>query len=152
MSTVAVAARMPISNSKFAAPTNPRQLGLIMRLLVIAIGRLKQGPERELAERYRERFDDIGRKLGFRGLEICEIGRKPRPRREHPDSRGGGGDFGGDSAKIRRWSRSTSAATTSTAAPLPGISAAGATIRSPILFFQSAARTDFRPNCGAWHS
>jgi 23S rRNA (pseudouridine1915-N3)-methyltransferase len=44
-----------------------------MRLLVIAIGRLKQGPERELAERYRERFDDIGRKLGFRGLEISEI-------------------------------------------------------------------------------
>ena len=44
-----------------------------MRLLVIAIGRLKQGPERDLAERYRERFDDIGRKLGFRGLEIHEI-------------------------------------------------------------------------------
>jgi len=44
-----------------------------MRLLVIAIGRLKQGPERELTERYRERFDDIGRKLGFRGLEIHEI-------------------------------------------------------------------------------
>ena len=44
-----------------------------MRLLVISIGRLKQGPERELAERYRERFDDIGRKLGFRGLDIHEI-------------------------------------------------------------------------------
>ena len=44
-----------------------------MRLLVIAIGRLKQGPERELAERYRARFDDIGRKLGFRGLEIHEL-------------------------------------------------------------------------------
>lgn len=44
-----------------------------MRLVVIAIGRLKQGPERELAERYRERFDDIGRKLGFRGLEVHEI-------------------------------------------------------------------------------
>jgi 23S rRNA (pseudouridine1915-N3)-methyltransferase len=44
-----------------------------MRLLVIAIGRLKPGPERELAERYRERFDDIGRKLGFRGLDICEL-------------------------------------------------------------------------------
>lgn len=44
-----------------------------MRLVVIAIGRLKQGPERELMERYRERFDDIGRKLGFRGLEIHEI-------------------------------------------------------------------------------
>ena len=44
-----------------------------MRLLVIAIGRLKQGPERELAERYRERIDDIGRKLGFRGLEVHEM-------------------------------------------------------------------------------
>jgi 23S rRNA (pseudouridine1915-N3)-methyltransferase len=44
-----------------------------MRLVVIAIGRLKQGPERELAERYRQRFDDIGRQLGFRGLEIHEI-------------------------------------------------------------------------------
>ena len=44
-----------------------------MRLVVVAIGRLKQGPERELAERYRERFDDIGRKLGFRGLEIREV-------------------------------------------------------------------------------
>jgi 23S rRNA (pseudouridine1915-N3)-methyltransferase len=44
-----------------------------MRLVVISVGRLKQGPERELAERYRERFDDLGRKLGFRGLEIHEI-------------------------------------------------------------------------------
>jgi len=44
-----------------------------MRLVVVSIGRLKQGPERELAERYRERFDDIGRNLGFRGLEIREI-------------------------------------------------------------------------------
>lgn len=39
-----------------------------MRLIIISIGRLKQGPERELAERYRERFGEIGRKLGFRGL------------------------------------------------------------------------------------
>jgi len=45
----------------------------LMRLVVVAIGRLKQGPERELAERYRERFDEIGRKLGFRGLEVHEI-------------------------------------------------------------------------------
>jgi 23S rRNA (pseudouridine1915-N3)-methyltransferase len=44
-----------------------------MRLVVICIGRLKQGPELELAERYRERFDDIGRKLGFRGLDVHEI-------------------------------------------------------------------------------
>lgn len=44
-----------------------------MRLTVIAIGRLKQGPERDLAERYRARFDDIGRKLGFRGLDVHDI-------------------------------------------------------------------------------
>src|SRR5882757_11115847 len=44
-----------------------------MKIVVVSIGRLKQGPERELAERYRERFEDIGRKLGFRGLEIAEI-------------------------------------------------------------------------------
>jgi 23S rRNA (pseudouridine1915-N3)-methyltransferase len=44
-----------------------------MRIIVIAVGRLKQGPERELTKRYRERFEDIGRKLGFRGLEIHEI-------------------------------------------------------------------------------
>ncbi len=44
-----------------------------MRLIVIAVGRMKQGPERELAERYRKRFDEIGRKLGFRGLDIREI-------------------------------------------------------------------------------
>jgi 23S rRNA (pseudouridine1915-N3)-methyltransferase len=44
-----------------------------MRIVVIAVGRLKQGPERELAERYRKRFDEIGRKLGFRGLDIREI-------------------------------------------------------------------------------
>jgi 23S rRNA (pseudouridine1915-N3)-methyltransferase len=44
-----------------------------MRLVVIAVGRLKQGPERELAARYRERFEETGRKLGFRGLEIHEI-------------------------------------------------------------------------------
>ena len=46
---------------------------MLLHLVVISIGRLKQGPERELSERYRERFDDIGRKLGFRGLKIHEV-------------------------------------------------------------------------------
>lgn len=44
-----------------------------MRIMVIAVGRLKQGPERELADRYAARFDDAGRKLGFRGLEVREL-------------------------------------------------------------------------------
>jgi 23S rRNA (pseudouridine1915-N3)-methyltransferase len=43
-----------------------------MRLLVIAVGRLKNGPERDLVERYRERFSSLARTLGFRGLEIKE--------------------------------------------------------------------------------
>ncbi len=44
-----------------------------MRLMVIAVGRLKDGPERELAERYAKRFDDLCRRVGMRGLELHEI-------------------------------------------------------------------------------
>lgn len=44
-----------------------------MRLLVIAVGRLKQGPERDLCDRYRERFEDASRRLGFRELAIVEL-------------------------------------------------------------------------------
>ena len=44
-----------------------------MRVAVIVVGRLKQGPERELADRYFERFDEAGRKLGFRELAVHEI-------------------------------------------------------------------------------
>jgi 23S rRNA (pseudouridine1915-N3)-methyltransferase len=44
-----------------------------MRIVVIAVGRLKQGPERELAKRYAKRFDEVSRKLGFRGVDIHEI-------------------------------------------------------------------------------
>jgi 23S rRNA (pseudouridine1915-N3)-methyltransferase len=57
----------------YGKPDSTLPENALMRVVVIAIGRLKQGPERELAERYRERFDDMGRKLGFRGLEIHEI-------------------------------------------------------------------------------
>jgi 23S rRNA (pseudouridine1915-N3)-methyltransferase len=44
-----------------------------MRLVVIAVGRLKQGPERELAEAYRKRAQVTGRALGVRDIEIVEI-------------------------------------------------------------------------------
>jgi 23S rRNA (pseudouridine1915-N3)-methyltransferase len=44
-----------------------------MRLIVIAVGRMKQGPERELAEAYRKRAQAIGRPLGLREIEIVEI-------------------------------------------------------------------------------
>jgi 23S rRNA (pseudouridine1915-N3)-methyltransferase len=44
-----------------------------MRVLIAAVGRLKQGPERELAERYRKRAADFGRRLGLQGFEVVEI-------------------------------------------------------------------------------
>ncbi len=44
-----------------------------MRVIIIAVGRLKQGPERELAETYRKRAQAIGRGLGLREIEIIEI-------------------------------------------------------------------------------
>ncbi len=44
-----------------------------MRLLIIAVGRLKQGPERELAAAYRKRVQAVGRALGLREIEVVEI-------------------------------------------------------------------------------
>ena len=44
-----------------------------MRIVVAAVGRLKHGPETELAERYRKRAAQTGRSLGLRDLEIIEI-------------------------------------------------------------------------------
>jgi 23S rRNA (pseudouridine1915-N3)-methyltransferase len=44
-----------------------------MRIIVAAIGRLKQGPETELSERYRKRAAQTGRQLGLRDIEILEI-------------------------------------------------------------------------------
>jgi 23S rRNA (pseudouridine1915-N3)-methyltransferase len=44
-----------------------------MRILVVAVGRLKQGPERELAERYRKRAAAAGRSLGLSDFDVVEI-------------------------------------------------------------------------------
>ncbi len=44
-----------------------------MRIVVAAVGRLKQGPETELSERYRKRAVQTGRQLGLRDVEIVEI-------------------------------------------------------------------------------
>jgi 23S rRNA (pseudouridine1915-N3)-methyltransferase len=44
-----------------------------MRLLIAAIARLKESPERELMERYCKRAEQIGRRIGIRGVEIIEI-------------------------------------------------------------------------------
>jgi 23S rRNA (pseudouridine1915-N3)-methyltransferase len=44
-----------------------------MRFVVAAVGRLKSGPERELAERFRKRAADAGRQVGIRDIELIEI-------------------------------------------------------------------------------
>jgi 23S rRNA (pseudouridine1915-N3)-methyltransferase len=44
-----------------------------MRIVIAAVGRLKQGPERELAERYRKRAADAGRNVGLAAFEVIEI-------------------------------------------------------------------------------
>jgi 23S rRNA (pseudouridine1915-N3)-methyltransferase len=44
-----------------------------MRIVIAAVGRLKQGPERELAERYRKRAADAGRSVGLQSIDIVEI-------------------------------------------------------------------------------
>ena len=44
-----------------------------MRIVVAAIGRLKQSSETELSERYRKRVAQTSRQLGLRDIEIIEI-------------------------------------------------------------------------------
>jgi 23S rRNA (pseudouridine1915-N3)-methyltransferase len=44
-----------------------------MRIVVAAVGRLKAGPERELAGRYRDRAIKAGRPLGLHGPDVIEV-------------------------------------------------------------------------------
>jgi 23S rRNA (pseudouridine1915-N3)-methyltransferase len=44
-----------------------------MRIVIAAVGRLKQGPERDLAADYRKRAEQVGRAFGLRDIEIVEI-------------------------------------------------------------------------------
>jgi 23S rRNA (pseudouridine1915-N3)-methyltransferase len=56
-----------------------------VRLLLVAVGRLKAGPEREMAERYLERAGAAGRGTGFNAVELREIdesrARRPQDRK-----------------------------------------------------------------------
>jgi len=44
-----------------------------MRLIVAAVGRLKAGPERDLAARYSERIAKAGRAVGLTEIEVIEV-------------------------------------------------------------------------------
>jgi 23S rRNA (pseudouridine1915-N3)-methyltransferase len=44
-----------------------------MRLIIAAVGRLKDGPERELLDRYRDRFGAMGKRLGLAPVAWHEL-------------------------------------------------------------------------------
>jgi 23S rRNA (pseudouridine1915-N3)-methyltransferase len=48
-----------------------------MKIGIIAVGRLKAGPERELAERYADRFAASGKALGLTGPALTELVESP---------------------------------------------------------------------------
>jgi 23S rRNA (pseudouridine1915-N3)-methyltransferase len=58
-----------------------------MRLLIAAVGKLKQGPERELFAHYLSRAEALGRKLGLSPLTSIEISES---KSSTPDLRVGG--------------------------------------------------------------
>ena len=44
-----------------------------MRIIIAAVGKLKSGPETELADRYAKRATQTGRALGLKAVEVIEI-------------------------------------------------------------------------------
>ena len=44
-----------------------------MRVMIAAVGRMKAGPERDLAERYAKRAAQAGRSIGLSGFDVVEI-------------------------------------------------------------------------------
>jgi 23S rRNA (pseudouridine1915-N3)-methyltransferase len=55
-----------------------------VKLAVVAVGRLKDGPERDLVTRYRERLEALGRAHGITRIELVEI---PESRARREDDR-----------------------------------------------------------------
>jgi 23S rRNA (pseudouridine1915-N3)-methyltransferase len=57
-----------------------------MRIMLVYVGRLKAGPERELFARYFKRLTETARGLGISGVELREVdesrARRPEDRRE----------------------------------------------------------------------
>lgn len=48
-----------------------------MKIHIVAIGRLKAGPESELFARYAKRFENMGRARGFSGIYVREFAESP---------------------------------------------------------------------------
>ena len=48
-----------------------------MRVTILAVGRLRAGPERELLDDFLQRFDRTGRPLGLGPASVVEVEGKP---------------------------------------------------------------------------
>jgi 23S rRNA (pseudouridine1915-N3)-methyltransferase len=44
-----------------------------VRIVILAVGRMKQGPERQLVDRYAERAAQAGRPLALTGFDVLEL-------------------------------------------------------------------------------
>jgi 23S rRNA (pseudouridine1915-N3)-methyltransferase len=53
-----------------------------MRVLVLAVGRMKKGAESDLADRYLKRAVQAGRAIGIRSIEVVEIRESRAPESE----------------------------------------------------------------------
>lgn len=60
------------------------RLGAALRLVIVAVGRLKAGPERELCARYLDRAGKGGRALGLSGPDVVEL---PESAARRPEDR-----------------------------------------------------------------
>ena len=118
-----------------------------VRLLTLAVGRLKAGPERELAARYLDRARGIGRAFGLAPVELGEIAesraRRPEARKTEEAGRLAaalpGGCASGRARRARQGARP--------APPSPPRSPANATAGAAILFSSSAGRTAWPTTC-----
>nr|WP_250152168.1 23S rRNA (pseudouridine(1915)-N(3))-methyltransferase RlmH [Ancylobacter radicis] len=64
-------------------------------MVIIAVGRLKAGPERELCARYIDRTSKGGRALGLTGPDVLEIAESPARRAEDRMAEEGAGILAG---------------------------------------------------------
>ena len=117
-----------------------------MRVVVAAVGRLKQGPERELAERYRKRAADAGRSAGLKRHRHRRDQGEPRQRHRQAHARRIDrlANLIPDRAATVSW---TSAARHRAALPSPDCCSAGATQDRPAVVFiiGGAGRPGARP-------
>lgn len=110
-----------------------------MRISIHAIGRLKAGPERDLAARYAERAQGTGRQIGLSGfdtMERVESRAGTRTLRQAEEARGLNADLGSGTAWIALDERGRPFSSSALAAEIGalrdgGLKAAGFVIGGP---------------------